>query len=383
MIYLDNSATTQPFDRVAEAMCRAMKDSFYNPSSLYAPAMDVEMAVQAARGRIAQTLGSRNLRVIYTSGGTESNNTALTGVLPRDGKKVHLITTAMEHASILSCMERLEEMGHRVTYLPVDAAGRVDVQTLSDAVCEDTALVSIMQVNNETGAVQDLAALSAAIRAKNPRTLFHVDGVQGYMRLPVHMPRMGIDMYSLSGHKIHASKGIGALVMADRVKLRPLLVGGGQQNDIRPGTENVPGILGLDAAVSVFETEGNAYAFHMRACKAALLDALSGLLDGWHVNGPAPEDAAPHILNLSLDGVRGEVVLHTLEESGIYVATGSACSAKKHTASHALLAHGLTKEQALSSIRISLSPMTAAEDMAPAAEALAQAVKRLRRFRRK
>ena len=383
MIYLDNSATTQVMAPVVEAMCRAMKDSFYNPSSLYAPAVEVEQALTAARERIAHSLGSRALRVLYTSGGTESNNMAIVGALPRDGRTAHLVTTAMEHPSVLACMQRLEAQGHRVTYLPVDAQGQVDREALSQAVGEDTVLVSIMQVNNETGAVQDLEALGRIIHGRNPRTLFHVDGVQGYLRLPVSMPRLGVDLYSLSGHKIHGPKGVGALVMRDGVRLTPLLVGGGQQQEARPGTENVPGILCLDAAVSIFETQGEEFAFHMRGCKAAFLETLETALDGWQVNGPSPETAAPHILNLSLDDVRGEVVLHALEEEGVYVATGSACSSKKRNASHALLAHGLSPERALSSIRISFSPMTQRQDMPQAAEILAHAVQRLRRFRRK
>jgi len=386
MIYLDNSATTRVFDSVIEVMTEAMASGYYNPSALYAPGLSADKAMDEVREKIAAALGDRTLKVVFTAGGTESNNLALRGLLPSlKGKKGHYITTSMEHPSILRVMETLEAEGHRVDYLSVEDQGHVDLKALAALLTEDTTLVSIMQVNNETGAMQNMEAIGKLIRSKAPRCLFHIDGVQGFMREPISLTQVGADLYSLSAHKIHGPKGIGALVMSSRAwnVISPILHGGGQESGMRSGTPNVPGILGLGKAVEEFETHGDLWRRQLRDMKFQLVEGLSSQMKGVYVNGPSLEDGAGHILSLAFDNVRGEVLLHALEGENILVATGSACSSHSRKISSALVNQGVAATRAEQTIRISLGVMNTPEEIETVIETIRVQATRLARFRRR
>lgn len=379
MIYLDNSATTRPFDEVIDKMSACMREEYFNPSAVYAPAMLAGRILTETREAIASQLGGR-VKVVFTSGGTEADNLALLGTARAlRGRKGHFITTKVEHPAILETAAELERLGHSVTYIGVDEEGTVDVDALVDAVREDTALVSVMQVNNEVGAVMPIEEISRRVKEKNPRTLIHVDGVQGFMRVPMHMNRMGVDLYSLSGHKIHGPKGIGALAMSDRARPLCIAFGGGQENGLRSGTENVPGIAGLGQAVRAFARLDDP-ASDMMELKMRLRDGiLQAVLDA-KVNGPA--GGAPHILNVTFP-VKGEVLLHALEGAGILCSTGSACASHKKSASHVLTAMGVPDKEIDGALRFSLCPMNTPEEIDETVAQIRKSVEMLRAFKRR
>ena len=380
MIYLDNSATTRPFDEVIEAMAACMREEYFNPSSLYAPAMKAGGLRNVAREAIDRQLGG-GTRVIFTSGGTEADNLALLGVARNlRGRKGHFITTKVEHPAILETAAELERQGHEVSRIGVDASGVVDVDALVDAVRPDTALVSVMQVNNEVGAIMPIAEISRRVKEKNPRTLIHVDGVQGFMRVPMNMKRMGVDLYSLSAHKIHGPKGVGALALAGNARVQCIAFGGGQENGLRSGTENVPGIAGLGQAVRSYAKLGDT-APHMLACKQRLVQRVLETIPGAHVNGDL-EHGAAHILNITFP-TKGEVLLHALEGAGILCSTGSACASHKKSASHVLTAMGVSDRDIDGALRFSLCPGNTLEEMDETAAQLAKNVELLRRFVRR
>lgn len=377
--YLDNSATTRPSEAVIEAMSRCMREGFYNPSSLYVPAMESEKQMNRCRAAIEKAIHAPEGHVTFTSGGTEANNLALIGAACAMHGSRHIMVSAVEHPSVLSAAEVLEKAGHRITYLRVDRTGKMDFDQLENALrCDPPSLISMMQVNNETGAVSDIEKLSSLARRLAPDTLLHVDGVQGFLRLPVDA-RL-IDLYTLSGHKIKGPKGIGALWVRKGVRLMARQVGGGQENMIRSGTENTPGIAGLLAAIETFpETAPQ----RMMEMKMRLVKGLTDQIPEIIVNGPDPSQGAPHILNVSFPGVRGEVMLHALEGEGVYVSTGSACSSKKRKLSAVLLAMGIAPDIAEGALRFSLSADTDEEQIDYACEAAGTLYQTLRRFRRK
>lgn len=380
MIYLDNSATTRPFDSVIEAMAACMREDYFNPSSLYAPAMQAGNILKTARKAVSDALGG-TARVIFTSGGTEADNLALLGIARSlRGRSGHFITTKVEHPAVLETAAELERLGHRVTYVGVDAQGVVNVDELVDAVEEDTALVSVMQVNNEVGAVMPLAQISRRVKEKNPRTLLHVDGVQGFLRLPVNLARDGVDLYSLSAHKIHGPKGVGALALGPAARPLCIAFGGGQEGGLRSGTENVPGIAGLGEAVRAFTALGDV-APRMRACRERLVSGVLYALPDARLNGPL-EGAAPHIANLTFP-VKGEVLLHALEGAGILCSTGSACASHKKSASHVLTAMGATPGNIDGALRFSLCPMNTVEEMDEVVAQIVRNVNLLRAFKRR
>ena len=380
MIYLDNSATTRPFDDVIEAMAACMREEYFNPSSLYAPAMKAGGLLSSAREAIDRKLGG-GTRVIFTSGGTEADNLALLGTARNlRGRKGHFITTKVEHLAILETAAELERQGHEVSYIGVDTDGVVDVDALVDAVRPDTALISVMQVNNEVGAIMPIEEISRRVKEKNPRTLIHVDGVQGFMRVPMNMKRMGVDLYSLSAHKIHGPKGVGALALACNARVQCIAFGGGQENGLRSGTENVPGIAGLGRAVRSYAKLGDT-APHMLACKQRLAQRVLDTIPGAHVNGDLAHGAA-HILNITFP-TKGEVLLHALEGAGIMCSTGSACASHKKSASHVLTAMGVSDRDIDGALRFSLCPGNTLEEMDETAAQLAKNVELLRRFVRR
>ncbi len=379
MIYLDNSATTRPFDEVIDKMSACMRDEYFNPSAVYAPAMLAGRILTETREAIASQLGGR-VKVVFTSGGTEADNLALLGTARAlRGRKGHFITTKVEHPAILETAAELERLGHSVTYIGVDEEGTVDVDALVDAVREDTALVSVMQVNNEVGAVMPIEEISRRVKEKNPRTLIHVDGVQGFMRVPMHMNRMGVDLYSLSGHKIHGPKGIGALAMSDRARPLCIAFGGGQENGLRSGTENVPGIAGLGQAVRAFARLDDP-ASDMMELKMRLRDGILQAVPDAKVNGPT--GGAPHILNVTFP-VKGEVLLHALEGAGILCSTGSACASHKKSASHVLTAMGVPDKEIDGALRFSLCPMNTPEEIDETVAQIRKSVEMLRAFKRR
>ena len=381
MIYLDNSATTRPFDGVIDAMDRSMREAYYNASAAYKPAVDVDRALRACRKLIASQLGAQEDEVYFTSGGTESDNLAILGVAATLRHPANFVCSVIEHPAVLETIRRVEAMGHEVRYMPIDRRGVVDLAACEALFDERTALVSCMQVSNETGAIQPIAELARMARAKNKDVRVHVDGVQGFMRVPMHMGRMGVDLYALSGHKVHGPKGVGALVVRKGVRLVPQMTGGGQEKNLRSGTYNSPAILGLGEAVREMAARRDDLA-RIAQMKARLF-ALLTTEEGVTLNGPAVDDAqsAPHILSVSFAGVRGEVMRNALEGEGVLVSTGSACSSHKQKVSGTLRAMGLSTEQADGTIRISLGMMNTMDEMDEAAARMLALYRQLRAYR--
>ena len=381
MIYLDNSATTRVLPQAADAAYRAMTEQFYNPASAYKPAVATEKAVEAARVKLLVALGNPAGDVLYTSGGTESNNMAILGALkPLRGKK-RIITTAGEHPSVYEVFRSLEGTPDlEVVFVGLNPDGTVNLKKLEGALTANTALVSVMHVNNEVGAINDLEAIAALIKQTVPSALLHSDGVQAFCKLP--FAKNAADLYSISAHKFHAPKGVGALFVKSGFKFAGGQIGGGQEKNLRSGTSNVPGILALDAALAEYREHQHKWIEQMRACKLRLWQNLSTLPDVF-LNGPAPEEGAPHILNVSFPGVRGEVLVNALSEREIYVSTGSACSTHKKGQNRIHAAMGISGVRAEGALRFSLCPFNTLEEMDAASAALSEQVTFLRRFQRR
>lgn len=377
--YLDNSATTRPTEAVADAMCQCMLEGFYNPSALYAPAVDSEKRLTACREAIARELHADPARVVFTSGGTEADNLAIFGSMSmqRGGRVLY---TAGEHPAVAAPCESLKGT-FDVQQIPYDAAGVVRLDALEELLTPDTRLICVMQVNNESGAVMPMCEIAQLRDRLCPQAMLHVDGVQGFMRLPVDMRELGIDSYALSGHKIHGPKGIGALVMGPRMRVAARMLGGGQEKALRSGTENTPGIAGLLAAIETYPRDNN-----MRAVKLRLYERLREIAgENFRVNGPDPASdiAAPHILNCSLVPVRSETMLYALEGDQVYVANGSACSSRKQKLSPVLSAMNVPRRQAESAIRFSICPYTTMEQVDFAADCIARHYEMLKRYERR
>ncbi len=361
--YFDNSATTQCSRKAKDIMVRALVEDYGNPSSLHGKGMQGENYIRDARAKICKTLKAKEPELIFTSGGTESNNLAiLGGAMANRRSGNHLITTRIEHPAVSAPMKFLEEQGFEVTYLEVDKDGCISLEELRDAVTDKTILVSIMYVNNEIGAVEPVGEAAKIIKQKNPGTLFHVDAIQAYGKYVIHPGKLGIDMMSVSGHKIHGPKGSGFLYVKEKTKLKPLIYGGGQQKNMRSGTENVPGIAGLgQAAQEAYEDFAGKQA-HLYRLKKTFVQGLES--QEWaHINGKSGEDSAPHIVSLSVDGVRSEVLLHALEDKHIYVSAGSACASNKPAVSATLMAIGVRREYLDSTVRISFCAQNTLEEV--------------------
>ena len=378
MAYLDNSATTQPCAAAVEAMVRCMNEGFYNPSSVYRPAVDAFRAVRECRETLLRAVHGDGCDLTFTSGGTEANNLAVLGSVGRMRGKQVVAVSAVEHPSVREAFEQLRAEGHDVRVIGVTESGELHWDELARALDDGASLVSCMQVNNETGALLDATRLH---RLVNGRALIHVDGVQGFLRVPFEMKYA--DLYTLSGHKIHGPKGIGALVVRKGVRLAPRQIGGGQENGLRSGTENTPGIAGLRAAAEELMRQQDRLFDGLMQKKLHLIEAFRTAVPEMLVNGPEPEKAAPHIVNLSFPGVRGEVMLHALEAEGVYASTGSACSSKKLKVSNVLLAMGIAPERAEWALRFSISPHTTVEEIDEAAEKLRVCYDMLKRFKRR
>ena len=382
-IYLDNSATTMCYPDVAELTNTIMTQDYGNPSSMHHKGLVAERYVRSATEKIAVTLRADSSEIIFTSGGTESDNLALIGVARanvRMGR--HLITTGIEHPAILETMKYLESEGFEVTCLPVDENGIVRLEDLENAIRSDTILVSMMYVNNEIGAVEPIAEAGALIKRVNPRTIFHVDAVQGYGKFRICPKNMGIDLMSVSGHKIHGPKGTGFLYIRSGIKISPIVYGGGQQKGMRSGTENVPGIAGLARAAEEIYSDFDKENARMRDLKNYFVHALSEKLEDIRFNGKTNEESAPHIISVSIRGVRAEVLLHALEDKEIYVSAGSACASNRPHVSETLKAIHLENELLESTLRLSMSVFTTKEQMDYTIQALCDIVPMLRRYSR-
>ena len=378
MAYLDNSATTQPCRAAVEAMVRCMTEGFYNPSSVYRPAVDAFRAVRECRETLLKAVHGDGCDLYFTSGGTESNNLAILGAAAKMRGPRICAVSAVEHPSVREPFERLRAEGWDVRVIGVSEDGALRWDELERALDDGAALVSCMQVNNETGALLDAERLR---RTVNGRALIHVDGVQGFLRVPFDMKNA--DLYTLSGHKIHGPKGIGALVVRRGVRLEPRQIGGGQESGMRSGTENTPGIAGLHAAAKELIAVQSTLGGELMQKKLHLIEKFREAVPEMLVNGPEPERAAPHIVNLSFPGVRGEVMLHALESEGVYASTGSACSSKKLKVSGVLTAMGVAPARAEWALRFSLSPHTTMEEIDDAAQKLGAIYASLRRFQRR
>ena len=376
--YLDNSATTRPCPEAVEAMVKCLTEGYYNPSSVYKPAVEAFQQLRACRELILRALHAGDHNLTFTSGGTESNNLAILGSVARMRGRQLVAVSAVEHPSVRESFQELEKLGHEVRVIGVNERGELDWEALSRALDDGASLVSCMQVNNETGAKLDVQRLHALVAG---RALIHVDGVQGFLRVPIDLKY--VDLYTLSSHKIHGPKGEGALVWRKNVRLAPRQIGGGQENGLRSGTENTPGIAGLMVAVQAMLDMGPEMGNALMEKKLHLIEAFRAAVPELIINGPAPEDAAPHIVNLSFPGVRGEVMLHALEGEGVYASTGSACSSKKLKVSSVLTAMGISPARAEWALRFSLSPHTTTEEIDYAAQRLGALYAQLKKYARR
>ncbi len=381
--YLDNSATTRCSKRATDIMVKLLTEDYGNPSSMHMKGVEAERYIKEAKEKIAKTLKIEEKEIVFTSGGTESNNMALIGAaLANKRAGNHIITTAIEHASVSATTAYLEELGFQVTYLKVDENGIISLEELENAVTEETILVSLMMVNNEIGAVEPIEEAVKVIKGKNPKTLVHVDAIQAYGKYRIYPKKMGIDLLSVSGHKIHAPKGTGFLFMKDKVKVKPLIYGGGQQKGMRSGTENVPGVAALaEAATEIYE-DFDAKIEHLYALKERFMEGVTKI-DGVSINGKTGRDSAPQIVSVSIEGVRSEVMLHALEDRGIYVSAGSACSSNKPAVSATLTAIGLKKNLLDSTIRFSFCGNTTEEEIDYAVSVMSEVIPMLQKYTRR
>ena len=383
-VYLDNSATTRAYDCVGDLVRKVMCQDYGNPSSMHAKGVQADHYIKETKEILAKLLKVKDKEIVFTSGGTESDNLALIGAARANRRRGnHLITSSIEHPAILNTMRYLEEEeDFRVTFLPVDRYGRVNLEALKEALCPETILVSIMYVNNEVGSVQPVQQAADIVKAYNKDILFHVDAVQGFGKYRIYPKKEKIDMLSLSGHKIHGPKGTGALYIGEQVKIRPIVFGGEQQKNIRSGTENVPGIAGLGLAAKTIYDGLEEKVARMRALKARFIEGVQKL-DDITIHGLYDETSAPHIISVGFAGVRSEVLLHALEEKGIYVSSGSACASNHPAISGVLKGIGAQKEYLDATLRFSMSEFTTEEEIDYTLETLYNLVPVLRRYTRR
>lgn len=375
-MYLDNSATTKPYPEVVDIMIKSLTEKYGNPSAAHRKGLEIEKDIKDIRRNIARTIGAKEKEIIFTSGGTESNNTVLRSCAEIYSKrKKHIISTKIEHPSVLNTLEYLEKKGYKVTYLDVDEKGMISEDELRNSLSEDTFLVSIMYVNNEVGSVQPIKKLVNIVKEFDNEIIFHTDAVQAYGKLDIKVSSLGIDFMSVSGHKLHGPKGIGFMYIKDGVRINPLVTGGGQESNLRSGTENTPGIYGLGKAVEITFADLKGHISEMERKRNLLKKLIEEKIDGLKIN--SPENGVCHILNISFEDIRGEVLLHYLEQKNVYVSTGSACSSKKK-GSHVLNAMGLSQDEIEGAIRFSISEINTDEEIKNAVDILCESVDELR-----
>lgn len=381
-VYLDNSATTQAYESVGELIKKVMCEDYGNPSSMHAKGVAAEKYIKEAKETLAKIWKVQEKEIFFTSGGTESDNLALIGAARANHRAGnHLITSSIEHPAIINTMRYLEEQGFRVTYLPVDRYGRIKLDALKEALCEDTILVSVMYVNNEVGSVQPIQEAASIVKAYNKNILFHVDAVQGFGKYRIYPKKLKVDMCSISGHKIHGPKGIGALYIGEHVKIKPIVFGGEQQKNIRSGTENVPGIAGLSLAAKTIYQDLDEKVAGMRQLKQHFIDGVSQI-ENTTIHGLYDETSAPHIISVGFAGIRSEVLLHALEEKGVYVSSGSACSSNHPQVSGVLKGIGAKQEFLDATLRFSMSEFTTLEEIDYTLDTLYNIVPMLRKYTR-
>ncbi len=381
-VYLDNSATTKVFSEVANMVQKVMLEDYGNPSSMHNKGLQAENYIKEAKDIISKNLKCQPKEILFTSGGTESDNLALIGTAmanKRSGN--HIITTSIEHPAIIETCEHLKDLGFEITYLPVDNNGRIRLEDLEKAIKKETILVSVMHTNNEIGALEPIEEAGALIKKINPSIVFHVDAVQGYGKFRIMPKKMNIDLLSVSGHKIHGPKGIGFLYINEKIKIHPIIFGGGQQKGMRSGTENVPAIAGMGKAVELIYKDLDKHIDELYELKDFFIKSLSDI-EGLTINGLTGRDSAPHVVSVSVDGIRAEVLLHALEDKGIYVSSGSACASNKPAISSTLKAIGVKKELLDSTIRFSFSVFTTKEELEYTVEALKELLPMLRKYTR-
>ena len=382
-VYLDNSATTRAYPEVASLVAEIMTKEYGNPASMHLKGVEAESYIKASKKTIAGILKVQEKEIFYTSGGTEADNWALMGAAYANARMGrHLITTRIEHPAVLKTMEHLKEQGFEITYLPVDSLGRVYPEDVQRAIRRDTILVSVMYVNNEVGTIQPIEEIGALIKRIDPRILFHVDAVQGFGKLRLYPKKWNIDMVSVSGHKIHGPKGVGFLYIDEKVKIRPIIFGGGQQKNYRSGTENVPGVAGIGKAAELIYRDLEEDTKRLYGLKRRFIEGL-GQMDQIYINGPQDDEGAPHIVSASIAGIRSEVLLHALEEKGVCVSAGSACSSHKHTVSATLESMGIDKQLMDTTLRFSFSVFTTEEEIEYTLQCLYELVPMLRRYTRR
>lgn len=381
--YFDNSATTKCYEGVKDLVVKLMIEDFGNPSSMHHKGVEAEKYVKGAAKTLAKILKVTEKEILFTSGGTESNNFALIGAAmanKRSGN--HIITTAVEHPSVEQPVEFLKGQGFEVTILPVDERGVVKLEELEAALRPDTILVSVMYVNNEVGAVMPIEQIGKLVHEKSPKALYHVDAIQAFGKYRIYPKKLGIDLMSVSAHKIHGPKGVGFLYINEKAKVQPQILGGGQQGGMRSGTDNVPGIAGLAAAAEEIYKNLDQNVEHLYALKERMAKGLAKI-ENITINGMALRDGAPQILSVSFHGIRSEVLLHTLEEQEIYISAGSACSSHKRKMSATLTAMGMPAAQMENTVRISFSEENTEEEVDYCLEVLNRIVPMLRRYSRR
>ncbi|MCM8711836.1 cysteine desulfurase [Clostridium sp. SYSU_GA19001] len=376
-IYLDNSATTKPYDEVIDIVADTMKNYYANPSSAYSLGIKAEGRMNESREVLAKTLNCSKDEIIFTSGGSESNNFLIRGFV-KEGS--HIITTKIEHPSVINICKELESLGAIVTYLNVDSRGKIDINELESSINKDTVIVSIMHVNNEIGVVQDIETIGRLLKEKSSRIKFHVDAVQSYGKFKIDVQKTKIDLLSVSSHKIHGPRGVGLAYVRKGLVPKPLIFGGGQEKSFRSGTENLAAIAGFAKAAQIIYENREENFQKIIEVKNYFITKLAQM-QGVKINSPMDEDFSPYILSISFKGVRAEVLLHLLEEGGVYVSTGSACSSKDTKDSHVLKAIGLKDDEIKGTIRFSFSEYSTKEEVDYTVDLLNRSLRFLRRVR--
>lgn len=382
-VYFDNSATTRCYESVKDIVVKTMMEDYGNPSAMHRKGVEAENYVKKSAGIIAGILKVQEKEILFTSGGTESNNLALIGAAMANRRSGnHIVTTMVEHAAVSQPAAFLQEQGFEVSYVPVDNQGRIKLDALKSVLRPDTILVSVMYVNNEVGAVMPVEEIGKLVHELSPKALFHVDAIQAFGKYRIHPRKAGIDLLSVSGHKIHGPKGVGFLYISEKAKVQPLILGGGQQNGMRSGTDNVPGIAGLGAAAEEIYRNLEKYNEHLYSLKEYIAKGLERIPD-IRINGMPLREGAPQILSISVMGVRSEVLLHALEDREIYVSAGSACSSHKRKPSATLSAMGMSGDQIESTVRLSFSESNTIEEADCFLRAMEELVPMLRRYSRR
>ena len=381
MIYLDNCATTKPRDEVVEIIAKSLKEDFGNPSSLHRLGMNSEKKIKKSREDIANFLDVDSNEIYFTSGGTESNNIAIQSIVNKYSRRGnHIITTKIEHPSVLNIMKYYESKGFSITYLDVDKYGHISIEELKNSIKEDTILISIMHVNNEVGAIEPIEKIKHILNELGSKALLHVDGVQSFGKIKVDLKKYGIDTYSFSGHKIYGPKGIGGLYVNSGLNISPIIYGGNQEKGIRSGTENLTGIIGLGEAVRIMSTNFDKESNHVLELKEYFVDRIKNEIDNISINTILNEHSSPYIINVSFKYVRGEVLLHYLENKEIYVSTSSACSSRGTEKSHVLKSMGLCNQDIEGAIRICFSYENTKEDIDLTIQALKDSITEIRQI---